>query len=110
MGLTLVLTESLRRQRQEFARIGAGQVGDRAQHALLPQNVVREAGMSLMWMPPHTTTPPLRTARSAAGTSAPTGAKMIAASSACGGVASEPPAHTAPRLRANPALAGRRAG
>ena len=52
--------------------------------------------MSLMWMPPQTTTPPLRTARSAAGTSAPTGAKMIAASSARGGVASEPPAHTAP--------------
>ena len=29
--------------------------------------------MSLMWMPPQTTVPPLSTARSAAGTSAPTG-------------------------------------
>ena len=40
--------------------------------------------MSLIWMPPHTTTPPLRTALSAAGTSAPTGAKMMAASSGVG--------------------------
>ena len=39
------------------------------------------SGIGLMWMPAHTTTPPLRTARSAAGTSAPTGAKMIALSS-----------------------------
>ena len=29
--------------------------------------------MSLIWMPPHTTVPPLRVAASAAGTSAPTG-------------------------------------
>ena len=36
--------------------------------------------MSLMWMPAQTTLPPLRTRRSASGTSAPTGAKMIAAS------------------------------
>ena len=42
--------------------------------------------MSLMWMPPQTTRPPLRTARSAAGTSAPTGANRIAASSGSGGV------------------------
>ena len=41
--------------------------------------------MSLMWMPPHTTVPPRATARSASGTSAPTGAKMIAASSSTGG-------------------------
>src|SRR5215471_13982357 len=41
--------------------------------------------MSDMWMPPHTTWPPFFTARKAAGTSAPTGAKMIAASSSCGG-------------------------
>jgi hypothetical protein len=41
-------------------------------------------GMSLMWMPPHTTVPPLRTARSARGTSDPTGAKMIAASNSSG--------------------------
>ena len=37
--------------------------------------------MSDMWMPPQTTRPPFLTAFSAAGTSAPTGAKMIAASS-----------------------------
>src|SRR5439155_792816 len=35
------------------------------------------------------------------GTSAPTGAKMIAASSAIGGSSVEAPAHTAPRDRAN---------
>ena len=57
--------------------------------------------MSLMWMPPHTTVPPGRTAASAAGTSAPTGAKMMAASSATGAGASESPAHTAPMSRAN---------
>ena len=38
-----------------------------------------------MWMPPQTTTPPFRTDRSAAGTSAPTGAKTSAASSGSGG-------------------------
>ena len=57
-------------------------------------------GMSLMWIPPQTTRPPLRTARSAAGTSSPTGAKMMAASKSIGGLSSEPPVHTDPRLRA----------
>jgi hypothetical protein len=52
-----------------------------------------------MWMPPHTTRPPLRTARSAAGTSAPTGANRIAASSGSGGCSSEPPAQDAPSAR-----------
>ena len=56
--------------------------------------------MSDMWMPPQTTRPPFFTALSAAGTSAPTGAKMIAASSGSGGVSSEPPAQTAPSERA----------
>ena len=54
-----------------------------------------------MWIPPQTTVPPGATARSAAGTSAPSGAKMIAASSGSGGGAPEPPAHTAPSRRAN---------
>ncbi len=54
-----------------------------------------------MWIPPQTTTPPLRTARRAAGTSAPTGAKMIAASSGSGADVSESPAQTAPSERAN---------
>ena len=44
-----------------------------------------------MWMPAHTTTPPFARARSAAGTSAPTGAKMIAASSSSGGRSFEAP-------------------
>ena len=56
--------------------------------------------MSLMWMPAQTTVPPLRDGRSAAGTSAPTGAKMIAASSCAGGASSDPPAQTAPSARA----------
>ena len=56
-------------------------------------------GMSLMWMPAQTTAPPFTTFRSAAGTSSPAGAKMIAASSACRSPA--PPAHTAPIPRAN---------
>jgi hypothetical protein len=52
-------------------------------------------------MPPHTTVPPLRVAARAAGTRAPTGAKISAASSGSGGCSSEPPAHTAPSERAN---------
>ena len=43
----------------------------------------------------------LRTAASAAGTSAPTGAKMIAASSALGRRLVRAPAHAAPSERAN---------
>ncbi len=50
-------------------------------------------------MPPHTTTPPGATARSASGTSVPSGAKMTAASSGSGGGSSEPPAHAAPSLQ-----------
>lgn len=52
--------------------------------------------MSLMWIPAQTTRPPLRTAFSATGTKAPTGAKMIAQSSSCGGESSESPAQLAP--------------
>jgi hypothetical protein len=58
-------------------------------------------GISLIWMPPHTTRPPALTARSASGTSAPSEAKMIAASSSTGGIASDGPAQVAFRLRAN---------
>src|SRR5262249_47273192 len=53
--------------------------------------------MSDMWMPPQTTRPPFLTALSAIGTSAPTGAKMIAASSGSGGISSGPAAPTAPK-------------
>src|SRR6266576_3598158 len=60
-----------------------------------------KAGMSVMWMPAQTTLPPFASARSASGTSAPTGAKMMAASSSSGGRSSEPPAQTAPSSRAN---------
>ena len=57
--------------------------------------------MSLMWIPAQTTMPPLAVAARADGTSAPTGAKMIAASSGSGGVSSDEPAQSAPRERAN---------
>src|ERR1700751_3348397 len=62
-----------------------------------------------MWMPPQTTTPPLRTAARAAGTSAPIGAKMIAASSGSTGRVSDPPAQAQPSLAAQ-ALRGRGEG
>ena len=45
--------------------------------------------------------PPGASARSAAGTSAPTGAKMIAASSSSGGGPIASPAHSQPSERAN---------
>src|SRR3984885_12521858 len=50
-------------------------------------------------MPPQTTRPPLRNAASAAGTSAPTGANKIAASSGSGGRSSDPPPHSTPTQR-----------
>ena len=53
-----------------------------------------------MWMPAHTTLPPGASALSAAGTSSPAGAKMIAASSSSGGRWELSPVHTAPRLAA----------
>jgi len=52
-----------------------------------------------MWIPAQTTRPPFATARNACGTSAPTGAKMIAASSSTGGDWSEPLAHMQPSVR-----------
>src|SRR2546428_378785 len=54
-----------------------------------------------IWIPAQTTVPPFETARSATGTSAPIGAKMIAASSGSGGSWSDPPAHSAPQSSAN---------
>ena len=59
-----------------------------------------------MWIPAQTTRPPLRTAFSARGTKAPTGAKMMAASSGSGGACPESPAHAAPRAKAK-SLRGR---
>src|SRR5690606_8151304 len=58
-------------------------------------------GMSLMWMPAHTTVPPLSVARSAAGTSSPAGAKISAASSGGGGASSPAPTQQGPSWRAN---------
>src|SRR5262249_33963874 len=60
-------------------------------------------GMSLMWIPAQITAPPLATARNAAGTSGPAGAKMIAASSSSGAGRSDGPAQSAPSSRANAA-------
>ena len=54
-----------------------------------------------MWMPAHTTVAPLAVARSASGTSPPTGAKIRAPSSSSGGALPESPAHSAPSSRAN---------
>ena len=52
-------------------------------------------------MPAQTTVPPGATWASASGTSAPRGAKTIAASRGRGGASFDEPAQTAPRLRAN---------
>ncbi len=56
--------------------------------------------MSDMWMPAQTTVPPGARALSAAGTSSPAEAKMIAASIGSGGGSSLPPAQLAPSSRA----------
>ena len=47
-------------QREELLAVAPRQVRDGAQHPLAPQDLVGERGMSLMWMPAHTTVPPLR--------------------------------------------------
>ena len=57
--------------------------------------------MSLIWMPPRTSVPPGTSARSAAGTRVPSGAKMIAPSSGSGGASCESPAYAAPSRSAN---------
>src|SRR5262249_25583014 len=59
--------------------VGAREIRDRDDLALPPEQLVRKARDVA-----HVN--PGATARSAAGTSAPTGAKMIAASSAAGGI------------------------
>ena len=67
-----------------------------------PQSRSYENGeISLMWIPAQTTTPPFATAASAAGTSAPTGAKMIAASSSSGGLSVELPARCSTAARSH---------
>ena len=40
---------------EELLAVGSGQVGDRAQHALLIELSYGNDGMSLMWIPAHTT-------------------------------------------------------
>src|SRR3954462_9847420 len=55
--------------------------------------------MSLMWIPAQTTVAPLALARSATGTSSPTGAKTTAASIGSGGGSATAPAPSAPRPR-----------
>ena len=57
--------------------------------------------MSLMWIPALITRAPFALARSAAGISAPTGAKTIAPSSSSGGASPDEPTHSAPSSRAN---------
>jgi len=54
-----------------------------------------------MWMPPHTTMPPLSISFNAFGTRFPAGEKIIAASSFSGACCNEPPAQAAPSCNAN---------
>ena len=61
--------------------------------------------MSDMWIPARTIVAPFALARRAAGTSAPTGAKTIAASSSSGPGAMASPAHSAPSERAKSCVA-----
>ena len=75
-----------RRERHKLFAVAAGEIGDRGRSTVLPRELnTGNDGMSLMWMPPQTTVPPLATACRARGTNSPTGAKMIAASSFTGG-------------------------
>ena len=90
------------RARRNSSPSRARQVRDRPDGALLPEEVVRERrDVAHVDAGADDACRPCRRARSAAGTSSPTGAKMIAASSGSGGRSSEPPAQTAPSSRAN---------
>ena len=57
--------------------------------------------MSLMWMPPQTTRPPLRTAASAGGNERADRREEDRRVERPGGLSSEPPAQSAPSERAN---------
>lgn len=91
----------LRRQPQEIESILPCKVGNRYKLPLFPKQIIRETGISLMWIPAQTTRPPLRAAFSATGTRSPAVTKMMAASSSSDGISSDPPAQVVPRLRAN---------
>ena len=80
----------------EMVAVGAGEVGNRADAALAPQDVVREARdvRHVDAGGDHPAALPDRMERR--GISAPTEAKMIAASSSTGAGSSEAPAHSAP--------------
>src|SRR5262249_38209621 len=63
-----------------------------------------------MWIPARATVPPERTARRAAGTISPAGAKTMAESSDAGIGSVAPPTHAAPRRRARARWRSPRAG
>src|SRR5215469_12016200 len=98
-GLHGRLEPQLRGDRQEFLAVRAREIGDGADGALAPEKLVRKAG-DVAHVDTGADDPPGRTAASAAGTRAPTGAKRMAASSGSGGAWSELPAQTAPSSRA----------
>ena len=94
------LHRHFRRKRQELVAHPRGSGWRRSGPRALPRAVVGEArDVAHMDAAAHHDAA-FAQRLSAAGTSAPTGAKMMAASSVSGGASSEPPAHTAPSSRA----------
>src|SRR5882762_4891618 len=96
MGLDPDLQRHAGREGEEFLGVAPREIRYAAYHPLFPEQPVRKRRDVAHVDPPQTTTPAFRTARSACGTSAPTGAKRIAASRGAGGSSSDEPAHTAP--------------
>ena len=87
---------------EEVQAVLAREVGHRAHRALVPQDLVwGRRGCRSCVCPRRPRSRPWRRALRAAGTRAPTGAKMIAASSSSGGASSELPAQSAPSSLAN---------
>src|SRR5438067_13297694 len=101
IGVHLGANRDPGRELQELLAVPPGEVCHRADLPFLPQEVIRKRRDVAHVDAGTHHHPPGSSALSAAGTSAPTGAKIKAASSASGGVVSESPAHSAPRLRAN---------
>ena len=99
------LHADLRRRREKFLAIATRLVGDGTQVRSPHRSSKGKAGMSLMWMPAQTTIPPGRTAFSVVGTSDPTGANRIAASSGSGGASWLPCADAQPSDKASARVA-----
>ena len=106
----IVVLTGTRGRSRGFLAVPARQVGDRNDAPFAPQDVVGKAGMSDMWMPAQTTVPPLQYDAQRSRDQRTDGAKISAASMACGGAWSASPASPHRAGARSPGSRGRRCG